>query len=48
VAEDPFVVVAAGRSPFCTAGLLEVADLVARLRVERSAADPSHVKRIMP
>ena len=48
VAEDPFVVVAAGRSPFCTAGLLEVADLVARLRVERSAADTSHVKRITP
>jgi len=48
VAEDPFVVVAAGRSPFCTAGLLEVADLVARLRVERSAADMSGVKRITP
>jgi hypothetical protein len=48
VAEDPFVVVAAGRSPFCTAGLLELADLVARLRAERSASDPPDVNRIMP
>jgi len=43
-----FVVVAAGRSPFCTAGLLELADLVARLRVERSTTDMSDVKRITP
>jgi len=48
VAEDPFVIVAAGRSPFCTAGLLELADLVARLRAERSASDEQDVKRITP
>ena len=48
VAEDPFVVMAAGRSPFCTAGLLELADLVVRLRAERSATDTSDVKRITP
>lgn len=33
VAEDPFVVVAAGRTPFHTAGLLELAELVDRMRV---------------
>jgi len=48
VAEDPFVVVAAGRSPFCTEGLLELADLVARLHVERSTNDTRRVKRITP
>jgi len=31
VAEDPFVVLAAGRAPFHVAGLLELSDLVARL-----------------
>jgi hypothetical protein len=46
--EDPFVVVAAGRSPFHTAGLLELAELVARMRAERSAGDTQGVKRITP
>ncbi len=46
--EDPFVVVAAGRSPFHTTGLLELAELVARIRGERSPDDPSGVKRITP
>jgi hypothetical protein len=32
-AADPFVVVAAGRCPFTTDGLLAVADLIGRLRV---------------
>ena len=48
VAEDPFVVVAAGRSPFHTAALLELAALVARMRVERSADDTPGVNRITP
>ena len=48
VAEDPFVVVAAGRSPFHTAGLLELAELIGRMRVERSADGTSGVNRIMP
>ena len=48
VAEDPFVVVAAGRSPFHTAGLLELAELVARMRVQRSIDDTSAVNRITP
>jgi hypothetical protein len=33
VADDPFVVVAAGRAPFRAADLLELAALVERLRV---------------
>jgi hypothetical protein len=48
VAEDPFVVVAAGRSPFHTAGLLELAELVDRMRVERSPDDTSGVHGITP
>lgn len=48
VAEDPFVVVAAGRAPFCTAGLLELADLVARLGAERSRSGGSTVKGTTP
>jgi hypothetical protein len=44
VAEDPFVVVAAGRAPFHVAHLLELADLVERL----SSGVASGVKRIMP
>ena len=48
VAEDPFMVVAAGRSPFHTAGLLELAELVGRMGVERSAGDTSGVNRITP
>ena len=34
-AADPFVVIAAGRCPFTTDGLLAVADLVDRLRARR-------------
>lgn len=48
VAEDPFVVVAAGWSPFHIAGLLELAELVARLRAQRSIDDTSAVNRITP
>ena len=48
VAEDPFVVVAAGRSPFHTAGLLELAELVARMRARRSPDGTSDVNRITP
>ena len=43
VAEDPFVVVAAGRSPFHTAGLLELAGLVARMGADRSPDGTSGV-----
>jgi hypothetical protein len=46
VAVDPVVVVAAGRAPFSTAGLLALADLVDRLRVRRDGAGA--VKKIMP
>ena len=46
--EDPFVVVAAGRSPFHTSGLLELAELVACLRAQQSLDDPSPVHRITP
>ncbi len=48
LAEDPFVVVAAGRTPFNTAGLLELADLVARLQVAPSRSDTQNVKWITP
>jgi len=34
VAADPFVVIAAGRCPFTTDGLLALADLIGRLRVQ--------------
>jgi uncharacterized protein DUF5372 len=34
-AVDPFVVVAAGRCPFTTGGLLAVADLIDRFRARR-------------
>jgi len=44
VAEDPFVVVAAGRAPFHVARLVELADLVARL----SSGDASGVREITP
>jgi len=44
VAEDPFVVVAAGRAPFHVARLLELADLVARV----SLGDASGVREITP
>jgi hypothetical protein len=45
-AADPFVVVAAGRCPFTTAGLLALADLVDGLRGQRDGAGA--VKKIMP
>jgi Family of unknown function (DUF5372) len=47
VAEDPFVTVAAGRSPFRTADLLELAELVARLR-GRSGSAAGPVRGITP
>lgn len=43
---DPFVVVAEGRCPFTTDGLLAVADLIDRLRAQRGCDES--VKRIMP
>ena len=46
VAADPFVVVAAGRCPFTTAGLLAVADLIDRFRARRD--DDQDVKAITP
>lgn len=45
-AADPFVVVAAGRCPFTTAGLLAVADLVDRFRARSD--DDQAVKAITP
>ena len=45
-AADPFVVIAAGRCPFTTAGLLALADLADRLRARRDGAGA--VKKIMP
>ena len=45
-AADPFVVIAAGRCPFSTDGLLALADLADRLRAQRDGAGA--VKRIMP
>ncbi|MGI8428290.1 MAG: DUF5372 family protein [Solirubrobacteraceae bacterium] len=48
VAADPFVVVAAGRSPFHVEGLLELAELVARVAPKRPAAAQRGVKRTMP
>jgi len=46
VAADPFVVIAAGRCPFTTAGLLALADLIDRLRAQRYGDRP--VKKITP
>jgi hypothetical protein len=46
VAADPFVVVAAGRAPFTTAGLLALADLAGQLRAQRDGAEA--VKKITP
>ena len=47
VAADPFAIVAAGRSVFHVAGLMELSELVARLSAERPAGrDP--VKRTTP
>jgi Family of unknown function (DUF5372) len=45
-AADPFVVVAAGRAPFSTAGLLALADLASRLCAQRDGTGT--VKKIMP
>jgi hypothetical protein len=45
-AADPFVVIAAGRCPFTTAGLLALADLAGRLPARRD--DGEGVKKIMP
>ena len=46
MAADPFVVVAAGRCPFTTDGLLAVADLIDRFRARRDG--DRAVKTIMP
>ena len=48
VGPDPFVVVAAGRSPFHVAGLVELGDLVSRLRAGPSGDGTGSVKRITP
>ncbi|MDQ2812433.1 MAG: Y4bD/Y4pK family protein [Actinomycetota bacterium] len=45
VPEDPFVVVSAGRSPFRTADLLELAELIRELR---QSPGPDDVRRITP
>jgi Family of unknown function (DUF5372) len=45
-AADPFTVIAAGRCPFTTAGLLALADLVDRLCAQQDGAEG--VKKIMP
>jgi hypothetical protein len=44
-AQDPFVVVAAGRCPFTAEGLLAAADLAGLLRARGEGRD---VKQIMP
>ena len=46
VAADPFVVIAAGRCPFTTDGLLALADLADRLGAQQDGGGT--VKRIMP
>jgi hypothetical protein len=48
VAADPFVVGAAGRSPFHVAGLLELSEMVARLSAERSPSKSPLVNQITP
>ncbi|MDN5768828.1 MAG: Y4bD/Y4pK family protein [Humibacillus sp.] len=48
VPEDPFVVVAAGRSPFHIAGLLELSELVAQMATRRPAGGGSAVKVNLP
>ena len=48
VAADPFVVVAAGRSPFHVSALLELSELVARLACEGRSSGASDVKGISP
>jgi hypothetical protein len=44
---DPFVAVSAGRSPFRTADLLELAELIGELR-QGAGSVPDDVKRITP
>jgi hypothetical protein len=49
--EDPFVVVSAGRSPFRTADLLELAELIRELRQGPGPGPgpgPDDVRRITP
>jgi hypothetical protein len=46
VPADPFTVIAAGRCPFTTAGLLALADLIDRLRSQPGSDEA--VKRITP
>jgi hypothetical protein len=48
VAGDRFVVVAAGRSPFHIAGLLELSELVARMAAGRPTGGGTDVKRTTP
>jgi len=47
VLEDPFVVVSAGRSPFRTADLLALAELIGELR-RGAGSVPDDVRRITP
>jgi len=46
--EDPFVVVAAGRSALRTADLVELAELVERMAARRSAGGASSVQQTTP
>ena len=46
--EDPFVVVAAGRSPLRTVDLLELAELVERMAARRPAAGAPSVQQTTP
>ena len=48
VPADPFVETAAGRAPFRTEDLLELADRVAQLASQVAREDATDVKRIMP
>jgi Family of unknown function (DUF5372) len=48
VPADLFVETAAGRAPFRTEDLLELADRVARLASQVAREDATDVKRIMP
>lgn len=48
VPADPFVEAAAGRAPFRTKDLLELADWVAQLASQAAHEDATAVKRITP
>jgi Family of unknown function (DUF5372) len=48
VSADPFVEAAAGRAPFRTEDLLELADRVAQLASQVAREDATDVKRITP